>query len=324
MSFKEAYEEFKIYAMKRHKKQSFDCFAYNFNANILAYFNNKALNDIKSIDILKWQEFVMNKNFCNNHNKNLYSMLKSFLSFCRIHYDFDDSILLEIGSFKQRIEVKKTDFYTLREFKNFIRCVDNSIYKQFFNLMFYCGTRPGEAMALKFSDLLRDYIIISKTIDEHGSRSIGTPKTLSSNRKIKIDKNLEKDLLELKKYYVDKYKCDAIDYFIFGGIKPLSPTTINRYKLKACNKAKIRPITLHQFRHSHATLLLNKGIVIHEISRRLGHNKVSTTLDVYTHSNLEQEKRVYKTLNSMRYSFFGCFAYNFKKIISILKHITML
>ncbi len=85
--------------------------------------------------------------------------------------------------------------------------------------------------------------------------------------------------------------------------KPLAPTTINRYKIRACNKRNIRPIKLHQFRHSHATYLLNKKIDIHIISKRLGHSKVSTTLDVYTHSNLLQEKRLIKSLNS-RFSLF--------------------
>lgn len=58
--------------------------------------------------------------------------------------------------------------------------------------MFFTGTRLGEAIALKFSDLQGDYIYITKTISEHGNREIGTPKTLSSIKKrfIKIKKIL--------------------------------------------------------------------------------------------------------------------------------------
>ena len=98
---------------------------------------------------------------------------------------------------------------------------------------------------------------------------------------------------------IRSYDWVKLDYFVLGGVKPLAPTTINRRKFDACKKANIRPITLHQFRHSHATLLLQNGIVINEVSRRLGHSKVSTTLDIYTHTNLEQEKRVYYTLNRL-------------------------
>ena len=83
-------------------------------------------------------------------------------------------------------------------------------------------------------------------------------------------------------------------------MRPLSPTSINRRKEKACNLANIRKIKLHEFRHSHATLLLNKGIVIHDISKRLGHSDVSTTLNIYTHSIDKQQKRVTRTLNLLR------------------------
>ena len=163
--------------------------------------------------------------------------------------------------------------------------------------MYFTGTRPGEAMALKFNDLSKYQISINKTIDERNKRKIGTPKTKKSKRKILIDKKLYKDLIKLKK----EYQNTTDDYFIFGGSKPLAPTTINRHKIKACEKAKIRAITLHQFRHSHATLLINKKIIINEISDRLGHSNVNTTLNIYTHSDLRQQKRVVKTLNFLRF-----------------------
>lgn len=320
MRFIDAYEDFKIYAAKRHKKQSFDCLIYNFNANILSYFKDYDIFSINEKDIYNWQDYIISKNFCNNHNKNLYGMLKSFFSYCHIKYDLNIDFMLEVFPFRLKIEQRNEDFYNLKEFKHFIKHVDHIVYKTFFELMFYTGTRPGEAMALKFSDLKDFSISINKTIDEHGKREIGTPKTLSSNRIIKIDFKLRSDLLNLEKYYIKKYCDHNKDYFIFGGIKPLAPTTINRYKLKACENANLRPITLHQFRHSHATLLLNKGISIHDISKRLGHSKVSTTLDVYTHSM--QEKRVLNTLNSIRFNIFGCLIYNFKNK-PILKHFTM-
>ncbi len=319
MSFQEAYDEFKLFAAKRQKKQSFECLNYNFNANILSFFKDDDIFSINATSIFEWQDYILQKNFCNNHNKNLFSMLKSFLEFCHFKYSLNLDFMLEVVPFKPKIEDVKHDFYDLKEFNKFIKCVDHVVYKQFFNLMFFCGTRPGEAMALKFSDLRGDYISINKTIDEHGKRELGTPKTFSSNRLIAIDKKLKKDLLKLYEYYCIKYGSESLDYFIFGGNKPLSPTTINRYKKDACLKANIRPIKLHEFRHSHATLLLNSGISIHDISKRLGHSKISTTLDIYTHSN--QEKRVTSTLNSMRSNIFVCLNYNFKNIISLFKHL---
>ena len=321
MSFEEAYNEFKIYASKQHKKQSFDTIKYNFELRILPFFKDYNIEDITSNDILAWQNYITTFNFTNNYNTSLYYNLSAFLEYCSTFYNFDKTIISKVGNFKKKYEENKKDFYNLKEFKLFIRNLDNNIYKQFFNLMFFTGTRPGEAMALKFSDLQGDYIYITKTISEHGNREINTPKTRSSVRKIKIDKVLKNDLLSLKKYYEKVYNKSNFDYFVFGGIKPLSPTTINRYKIKACERANIRPITLHQFRHSHATLLLHNGIVINEISRRLGHSDVSTTLNVYTHTDLTQEKRVTTTLNSLRFNLIYTIKYNFQlRILPFFKN----
>lgn len=54
---------------------------------------------------------------------------------------------------------------------------------------------------------------------------------------------------------------------------------------------------------------------INEVSRRLGHSKTSTTLDIYSHSDLAQEKRVFNTLNSLRFNHFRATKYKFKSIL---------
>lgn len=316
MLFEKAYEEWKIYAMKRHKKESFNSANYIFKARILPYFKNKKLLDIMKEDILEWYNTIYNLNFSNNYNRLLYFTFSEFLDYCVEYHNFSNNYVKKIGQFPKHYEENKTDFYNLKEFKLFIKHVDEIVYKRFFELMFFTGLRPGEAMALQFKDLNNNYLIINKTITSHCGRVFDLPKTTTSIRKVKIDKRLKKDILALKKEYV---ACNE-DYFVFGGIKPLAPTTINRKKKIACEKANIRPITLHQFRHSHATFLVNKGILINEVSRRLGHSNVSTTLNIYVHSDLTHEKRVFNTLNSVRFNIFNSANYIFKNIIFLLKH----
>ena len=313
--FLDVYDDYMLYARKKQKNQSFTTMKYKFDLHVLPYFKDMFLENITSKNILEWEEYILSLNFSNNHNKGLYYVLSGFFEFCSIFYNFDKKIISNVGCFKTKYEDKKVDFYNLDDYFKFVNCVDDLIYKQFFSLLFFTGVRPGEAMALKFKDLSNGYISISKTIESHGKRDITTPKTYSSNRLIKIDIKLEEDLLKLKKVYEDKGIPFNDDLFLFGATKPLSPSTINRKKLKACEKAGIRPITLHQFRHSHATLLLDEGIPITEVSRRLGHSKVSTTLDVYSHTDLTQEKRVFDTLNSIRFNRFTTMKYKFKSIL---------
>ena len=51
----------------------------------------------------------------------------------------------------------------------------------------------------------------------------------------------------------------------------------------AAEKAGLEKIRLHDLRHSHASLLINLGINILAISRRLGHDDIKTTLNIYGH-----------------------------------------
>ena len=303
--FCEVYEQYKNYIDSELKEQSKKAVNDRIKNHILPYFKNYNIHEIKEIDYLNWKIYIEKKNLSYKYMKTLHTTMVTFLNYCMKYYNLNKNIASIVGTFKDKgYKKREFDYYTYKEFKQFIKYIDNEIYKQFFNLMFFTGTRPGEAMALKFSDLNKFYIDINKTISErifkNNERYIGTPKTKSSIRKIAIDKKLYKDLIKLKKYYIKKYNSENYDYFIFGGLKPLAPTTINRYKEKACIKAKIKNIRLHDFRHSHATLLLNNKIYIKEISKRLGHSKTSTTLDIYIHTNKKQEKKVIKTLNFLR------------------------
>lgn len=305
MSFEEAFENYKIYAKNQHKKQGFITHKSNFNSRILPYFKGKDIYKINSLDIIEWQNTINELNFKYSYKSKLYINFKSFMQYCCDFYNLNENPVSKVKNFKKDLKPKEFDFYNFNEFLQFIKGFpkEDFIYKVFFEFMFFCGTRPGETFALKFSNLENNTIKITSNLTTKGGRELDTPKNIFSFRKLKIDKKLKKEILELKKFYIQKYKMCNYDYFIFGGIKPLTPTTVNRHKKNACKNAKIRPITLHQFRHSHATLLLQSGIMINEVSRRLGHHNTSTTLDIYTHTDLTQEKRVIDTLNSYRNNF---------------------
>ena len=305
MNFEDAYKKYLEYVVTQQKNQSVRSLKERFNNIILPFFNGYNIYDIDVTVYLAFQSMLNARGYSFNYKRNIHYLMCGFFRFCVTFLDLKSNIPSLVGNFKKTVNTNTSNFYTVKEFNKFISCVDNIVYKQFFMLMFYTGTRPGEAMALKFSDLRGCLLSINKTIDSHfdvtsKSRLIGTPKTLSSIRTIEIDKKLYRDLQKLKSFYESKYKISNYDYFIFGGISPLAPTTINRHKLKACNLAHVKSIRLHDFRHSHATLLVKHDIMINEIARRLGHSSVTTTLNTYVHTDKEQEKRVIKTLGLLR------------------------
>jgi len=193
MSFREAYESYFEFVKKRQKKQSFDTITKDFNSRIIPYFEqeNDVTIEITEDKIEKWYEEIESHHFSNKYNNKLYCTLKSFIDYLIPKY-LEFNYLKEIGNFRKHYEPDKHDFYTLKEFNQFINGFDKKdiVYKMFFEFMFFVGTRPSEAMALKFSDLQGNYITIDKTIHRHGLREFDTPKTHSSIRKVLLDKKL--------------------------------------------------------------------------------------------------------------------------------------
>ena len=63
MKFESAYEEFIVYAEKRHKKQGFITLNHDFKKYILPYFKDKNITDITKNDILNWQNYILILNY---------------------------------------------------------------------------------------------------------------------------------------------------------------------------------------------------------------------------------------------------------------------
>lgn len=212
----EVYKEFEIYVKARHKKQG----AYNIlnelKYRVLPYFNS--IDDFKfKANLLKWQSHILNLQFSNSYNKRLYYDFNCFLDYLVFNDNIKVNLLREIGSFPIKIEKRKIDFYTINEFNLFINHIDNFTYKVYYEVLFYTGLRPSEAMALTFNDIFKYYINVNKSLNRHGSREVDTTKNISSIRQVKIPKFLYNEIMKLNTH---------VGYYVFGGSKPISPTLL--------------------------------------------------------------------------------------------------
>lgn len=305
ISFNEVAENYIKYLFLKDKPQSVIKIKNRLDNHILKYYGEKNIYDFTKQDYIEWQIKINEKDLKYNYKKTLHYCFVSFLNHCVKFYNLNNNVAKIIGNFRNDEIKENGNILNYDEFLKFRENIDNIIHKTFFDFLYFTGARQGETMSLTFNDINNNYITINKTITKelyNGKRLISNPKTKSSNRIICINDFLLNDIMKLKEYYIKKYKNYNNNFYIFGGNKPLAPSTIERYKNKYCKLANVKQIKIHEFRHSHACLLFQNNVPIEDISYRLGHSKLSMTLDVYLKYIPHNEKRVISTLDSLRFS----------------------
>jgi integrase len=217
--------------------------------------------------------------------------------------------LQKISNFKDIYDFNKPEekiqYYTVEEYKKFISFLDLKSPKDwafytFFSIAFYTGMRKGEINALRWCDIKGDILSVTRSVAQKvkGKQNIFTPpKNASSQRKLQIPKPLLLILEEQKKVQQKEFKKWNENMLVCGGENPLRDTSLSNKNIELSQKAELRTIRIHDFRHTHATLLINEGINIQEIARRLGHSNANITLKVYAHLYPREEERAIKILN---------------------------
>ena len=185
---------------------------------------------------------------------------------------------------------KEMQVWTPDEFNQFIDAVPEGYYRAFFTFQYWCGTRRGEAMALCKDDFKGNKARIHRQI-KHFSNGFYGLKTGTSERTIAIDKKTYKYL----KPYIDS-ACP----FVFGGERSLPITNIQRELEAGIQKSGVKRIRLHDFRHSHASLLIAAGVPIIAVSKRLGHSSITITLETYAHLLERTEEEMVTTIDDLR------------------------
>ena len=262
--------------------------------------------DFNLVHFNQWKNSINKLELSTTYKNNIYKFLRALLHYANKYLDLNVSAITnKLTGFKNPNEIKKEmNFYTYEEFKKFIDQEKDLKYKCFFETLYYCGLRKGEANALTWNDIdmANNTIRINKNLTHKikGEKYvILPPKTKSSIRILPLPKSLENDIKLLYKEY-SKYDNFNKDWFIFGGIFPLADTTIQIHSDKNCNSANVKHIRIHDFRHSCASLLINNGASITLVAKYLGHSNISTTLNTYTHMFKNEFDEIINTINNLK------------------------
>jgi integrase len=256
--------------------------------HIAPYFSNYLITEITPAIVRKWQTHIIQEQFSNSYTAIICNALSSIFNFGIRYYNLSCNpakIAGSIGSLKPI----HTNFFTLDEYKLFSSVLDKD-FLVIFDLLYYSGIRIGELLALTQSDIdfLAGTVSISKTYYKiNNSEYVGTPKTLSSKRLITLPTFL---LKELSHVYVSSSNQRIFSYTNARELNAISKRTSQKFHLPI--------LRLHDFRHSHASYLINQGFSAIAVRDRLGHSSVKTTLDRYSHLYQDERTKIADTLEN--------------------------
>lgn len=176
---------------------------------------------------------------------------------------------------------KEIETFSPDEIKRLISAARPKWLGDIINLAYRTGMRRGEIYGLKRDDINFDdkFLMVRRTVSalKPGDFLVHQPKTKRSVRRISLDENsietLQKRTANITSEWV----------FVNQYDHPISPWYNTKYMHDACIKAGIRPRCFHTLRHTHATILLAKGVHPKIVQERLGHANINLTLNIYSH-----------------------------------------
>lgn len=269
-------------------------------SKILPFFGSMSIGTIEAADIRQWQSKMVayrrpnGKPYSMTYLKTLNTQLSAILNYAVRYYGLKENPCIAAGSIGKK-SAEEMRFWTKDEFAQFqeaVRC-DLPAFTMF-STFYYTGLREGELLALTPADvdLEKKTIRVNKTYSRAGRRDIVTPpKTPRSVRTVTISDGLA----EILASYINEFDPTDKAQRLF----PYTKHYLYRWMETGCCESGVKRIRIHDLRHSHASLLVELGFSPLLIAERLGHERVQTTMEVYSHLYPNKQQEVADRLNEI-------------------------
>lgn len=314
LKFSELFEMYFDYKKDKLKLRAYRDTRTSSERHILPYFSDMILNDINTHAIEKWQQGLLkatymkkgiNQVYSNRQLEKIQINLNAILSFAFDRELINRNPFKSLGIMKRRVFTKEEEkrFITVDEFNRIIKAIEVSEpdevrkYQDLvtFSILFWCGLRKGELMALDIKDynFIKKELRISKSYD-YVNKIITSPKTTNSIRTVIVPDVVDEYIIKLVSLYQKMIDYNT-EYSLISYHERRGANSLTKRKDKYCRIAGLR-LTLHDFRHSHVSLLINSGLQPFEIAKRLGHT-VEMVNEVYGHLYPSKQKEMVELMN---------------------------
>lgn len=234
--------------------------------------------------------------FCEiytNDLKALHNQLSAIFNHAVRFYDLHSNPAAKAGNMGTE-ERREMLFWTKEEYQKFAEeMMDKPVSYYAFQMLYWTGIREGELLALTPADFdfERGTVKISKTYQRlKGQDVITSPKTKKSNRTIQMSDFLCQEMQEFFKMQYGLKKKDRIF--------TVTKSYLHHEMDRGAKAAGVKRIRIHDLRHSHISLLIDKGFSAVAIADRVGHESIEITYR-YAHLFPSKQKEMANRLDDL-------------------------
>lgn len=291
--------EFKKFELRTN---SYELYTLNLNTHIIPFFKtkNKLITEITPKDIEDYYKTKLKEGLSvetiKKHNVIIRGTLEKAMNEGIIPFNPCDRVRMPR---KNRQDQFKGQAYTAEQANKLLEVIHGEVLEPVIMLGLLFGMRRSEALGLRWSDInfKNQTIVISNTmtqmrtllIDEH-TKSFTSHRMLSvMDDVIGYFKRLKAQQEANKREYGDKYH-DSDFVCVWPDGRIILPGYVSHNFKKLLAKYDLPEIRFHDLRHTAGSLLLAQGVNIKQIQEFLGHSDVTTTLNIYTHTDENAKK----------------------------------
>ena len=278
MTFGDFYRRYEADVKPKVRENTWQSKVWVIEKKILPYFKDLVMRDITPRDVLAWQnemrkmESKDGNSFKGTYLRKMQAELSAIFNHAVKYYELPKNPAVIAGPLGQH-HADEMLFWTKEEYMRFIPTMANKTYSYMaFEMLYWCGLRMGELLALTPADFDfdRNNVSITKSYQRiKGEDVITKPKTKKSVRVIKMP---EMVAMEMQDFINSIYGIEPSDRIFV-----LSKSYLHHEMDRGVKASGVKRIRIHDLRHSHVSLLIDMGFSAVAIGNRVGHESAEIT-----------------------------------------------
>lgn len=300
MTFGSFIETYTVDMKNRIKENTWQTKEHIIQSKMLPYFENRKICDILPKDIIAWQnEMLQGKTksgvpYSPRYLKTIHNQLSAVFNHAVKFYGLKENPAATVGNMGKATGSEML-FWTQEEYQKFSDAMmDKPVSYYAFEMLYWCGIREGELLALTPSDFdfAKSTVSITKSYQRIKGRDVITdPKTPKSNRVIKMPDFLAE---EMQEYIKSLYHIEPT-----ARMFEVTKSYLHHEMDRGSKAAGVKRIRIHDLRHSHISLLIEMGYSAVAIADRVGHESINITYN-YAHLFPSTQSDMADKLNNFR------------------------